>query len=155
MNDKKDYHRKEKHHDHKVVDFLLKTPLCLHYLSCNPIASSSRHRRHNYVRDMFLRFLKRYKFVVEKEVLFGHCALSLNPIPPPNLSSVDAIATQLDSHGLITQYDSQIAGNGIRALNPVGEGAFPTQLDSHFSQMDGQVDSDGVLVVVPNDMVSF
>jgi len=58
MNDKKDYHRKEKHHDHKVVDFLLKTPLCLHYLSCHPIASSSRHRRHNYVR---IKNIKNYE----------------------------------------------------------------------------------------------
>jgi hypothetical protein len=52
---------------------------------------------------MFLRFLKRHKFVVEKEVLFGHGALNLNPIPP-NLTGVDAIATQLDSQD--TLYDS-------------------------------------------------
>jgi hypothetical protein len=42
---------------------------------------------------MFLHFIKRYKFVVEKEVLYGHGALNLNPIPPPNLTGVDAIAT--------------------------------------------------------------
>jgi hypothetical protein len=45
---------------------LKKKNMYLHYLSCHPIASSSRHWRHNYVRDMFLRFLKRQKFVVEK-----------------------------------------------------------------------------------------
>ena len=41
---------------------------------------------------MFLRFLKRHKFVVEKEVLFGHVALNFNLILP-NLAGVDAIAT--------------------------------------------------------------
>ena len=64
---------------------------------------------------MFLRFLKRQKFVVEKEVLLGHGASHLNPIPPNLTGGVDAIATQLDSQD--SPYDSQIAGNGIH-LHP-------------------------------------
>ncbi len=116
-----------------------------HYLSCHPIASSSRHWRHSYVRDMFLRFLKRHKFVVEKEVLYCHGALNSNPIPP-NLTGVDTIATQLDSQD--TLYDSQVDGNGIRLLNSVGEGDISNPLDSQFSQMDSQVDRDDVSVAV-------
>jgi hypothetical protein len=102
---------------------------------------------------MCLRFLKRHKFVVEKEVLLGHGASNLNPIPPNLTGGADAIATQLDSQD--TLHDSQVAGNGIRLLNSVDEGTISIKLDGQFSQMDGQVDSDGVLVVVPNDMVSF
>jgi hypothetical protein len=70
---------------------------------------------------MFLRFLKRHKFVAEKEVFFGHGALNLNPIPP-KLTGVDAIATQLDSQD--TLHDSQVAGNGIPRLNSVGGGSY-------------------------------
>ena len=73
---------------------------------------------------MFLRFLKRHKFAVDKEVLFGHGTLNLNPIPP-NLTGVDTIATQLDSQDI--HYGSQVADTGIRPLNPVY-----TQLDSQF-----------------------
>ena len=99
---------------------------------------------------MFLRFLKRHKFAVEKEVLSRHSAMNLNPIPP-NLTSVDTIATQLDSKD--TLHESQVPGNDIR-LNSVGEGAISSQLDSQFSQMDSQVDSDGVPIGVPYDMAS-
>ena len=74
---------------------------------------------------MFLRFLKRHKFVVEKEVLFGLGALKLNPTPPSVTGGVDAIATQLDTQD--TLRDSQVGSNGICLLNPGGEGAFSTQ----------------------------
>ena len=84
--------------------------------------------------------------------MFSHGALNLNPIPPLNLTGVDAIATQLDIQD--THYDSQVVGYGIRLLNPVGEGAISTHLDSQFAQMGSQVDSDGEPVVVHNDMVS-
>jgi hypothetical protein len=87
---------------------------------------------------MLLRFLKRHKFVVEKEELFGHGAMNLNPFPL-NLTGVDDIATQLDSQD--TLHNRQVVGNGTRHLNSVGEGAISTQLDSHFPQMDSQVDS--------------
>ena len=73
---------------------------------------------------MFLRFLKWHKFFVEKEILFGHGALNLNPIPPKR-TGFDTIATQLDSQDIL--FGSQVAGNGIRPLNPVY-----TQLDSQF-----------------------
>ena len=130
-----------------------KKNIYLHYLSCHPIASSSRHWRHNYVRDMLLRFLKRQKFVVNKEVLFGHGISNLNPIPPNLTGDVDAIATQLDSQD--TLYDSHVIGNSIHRLNSVDEAAISTQLDSQFSQMDNRVEIDGVPVVVPNGMASL
>jgi hypothetical protein len=101
---------------------------------------------------MSLRFLKIPKFVVEKEVLFGHGALNLNPIPP-NLIGFDAIATQLDSQDTLN--DSQVAGYGIGLLDSVFEEAISTQLDSRFSQMDSQVVRDGVSVDVPNERSSY
>ena len=78
---------------------------------------------------MFLRFLKRHKFVVEKEVLFGHGALNSNPIPP-NLTGVDDIATQLDSQ--VTLHDSQVVGNGIRLFISDGWGAISAQLENMY-----------------------
>ena len=62
--------------------------------------------------------------------MFSHGALNLNPIPPLNLTGVDAIATQLDIQD--THYDSQVDGNVIRPLYPVDEGAISTQLDSQY-----------------------
>ena len=48
--------------------------------------------------------------------MFGDGALNLNPIPPPNQTGVDAIATKLDSQ--ITQCDSQVGGYGIPVVVP-------------------------------------
>ena len=96
-----------------------KKNIYLHHLSCHPIAPSSRHWRHNYVRDMFLRFLKRHKFGCLKESFVWSWCFNVNHVLPPNITGVDVIATQLDGHD--THYHSQVAGNGICPLNPVGE----------------------------------